>query len=127
VSWPWNVDILADSFTLSNVEVVTLRTIGIEFSILVDMQRYVENVGIALEGILNAVTMVHVPIENQNLPALVGEVVLAHFGRNTNIVEETETARLIVFCMMSRWANDCYGILDLAGYYRAAGFNGSTS
>ena len=64
------------------------------------VQADVENTGVAFEAVLRPVTMMDVPVQNNNLSQSV--FLLQVTGSDCNVVEQTETKCGITFCMMAR-------------------------
>jgi hypothetical protein len=109
------------------VEVISSSPVWIKLSVLVDVKRYIENIWIALKNVLNAISVMYVPVQNQDLPAFFREVVLAHFGCDTNVVEEAESSWLVMFRVMSGRSDDRYGIFNMSSYDCSTSLNCSTS
>lgn len=96
-------------------------------AVLVNVERDVENIRVTLEGLLHAVAMMDVPIEDEDLPTGVAKRVLAHSSCNADIVEEAEATRFVVLCMVAGGPNDCDCIFNLAGNNCTTGFDGATT
>jgi hypothetical protein len=90
---PGNVDVFALGISSPYVKMISSWPVRIEFTIFVNVERNVENVGVIFEYVLNAIAVVDVPVQDQDFSALIRKVNLADFAGNTNIVEETEATR----------------------------------
>lgn len=124
---PRDVDIFPLAGPRTTVQVVAIRSGWIESAIFVDMQGNIQYVRVRIEGLLNAIPMVNIPIDNENFPASLFVVDLADLGRNCNIVKHAKSHRAILFGVVTWWPDDGDSILKLSTCDSPACLNSATS
>ncbi len=85
---------------------------GVELAVAVDVQGDVEDVGVVVEHVLDAVAVVDVPVEDEDLAAEFRVVGLADLGRDRHVVEEAEAHGCVVLGVVAGRADDGEGVLD---------------
>ena len=81
------------------------------------MRRDVRHVRIVLEAVLRAVSVVHIPIEDQD--AWRSELRLSHARSDRDVIQETEAHRAVRLGVMARRANRGESARDLVAQRRA--------
>ena len=61
---PRNVYVLSFAKTFTAIVEIAIWQVGIEVSVLVDMQGYVKDIWVIVEGVLNTITVMHIPIKD---------------------------------------------------------------
>lgn len=88
--FPRDINIAAFPYSLPTVGKVPIRKIRIKIAAFEDMQGNVQNIRIVVECMLNAIAMMHIPVQNENLSTLVREIILADSCRNRYVIEYTK-------------------------------------
>lgn len=71
-----------------------------EVTVVVPVQRYIKHVRVVVEDLLEAIAVMHIPVDDQN--SFHFEFLLQLFDRNGYRVEETESHRLLVLGVTAR-------------------------
>jgi hypothetical protein len=76
--------------------------------------------------VLNAVSVVNVPVKDKYFAAFCREVILTYSSSDWNIVEYAKPRRLVAFCVMAWRPNDGDSISYISANDGSAGFDRTT-
>ena len=110
-----NVDVETGAFSLADEIVIGFPQMRPGVSVFVSVNGKVKHSRIVVKGILGPVSVVHVPVDDEN--ALNAQIVDRVLRGENGVVEITKTAEVRLHGVVSGGSDQCEGVFPMVGEY----------